>query len=84
MKSAIELPGYKHIYKLARRYGEAGVTKVDIAKATGMGRRELSAKIIELLRQGFIKELDHKCHDPARIDNDGKGAALYAPKRVAV
>lgn len=83
MRPAIELPGYKDIYRIIRRYGEAGATKVDIVNATKMERRELNAKVLMLLRQGFIKELAHKCHDPQRIDNDGQGAPLFAVKGVA-
>lgn len=82
MRPAIELPGYKDIYRVLCRYGEDGATKVDIVKATKMERRQLNSKMLTLLRQGVIKELDRKCHDPTRIDNDGQGAALFAVKGV--
>tara|TARA_R110001583_G_scaffold155783_3_gene307441 strand:- start:233 stop:502 length:270 start_codon:yes stop_codon:yes gene_type:complete len=80
MRPAIELPGYKKIYAVICRYGESGATKIDIAKATGIPRRELNAKVLTMVRQGAIKELDKKCFDPERTDNDGQGSALFARK----
>jgi hypothetical protein len=77
MRKAIELPGYKKIYAVICRYGEAGATKIDIAKATGIPRPEINAKVLTMVKQGDVKELNHKC-----VDNDGQGAALFAAKRV--
>jgi len=80
LKSAITLPGYKKIYAVICRYGEDGATKIDMMKATGIPRRELNAKVLTMVRQGAIKELDHKTFDPQRTDNDGQGAVLFAVK----
>lgn len=82
LKKAFELPGYKKIYAVICRYGEAGATKIDIAKATGIPRPEINAKVLMMAKQKSIKELDRKCHDPQRIDNDGQGAALFVAKGV--
>ena len=80
LKKAFELPGYKKIYAVICRYGEAGATKIDIAKATGIPRPEINTKVLTMVKQGDVKELPRKCFDSMRVDNDGQGAALFAVK----
>jgi hypothetical protein len=83
MGSAIELPGHKNILRVLVRYGDSGATKIDIAKATELSRHEIDAKVSVLVRLGFVAELNRKCFDSQRTDNDGQGAALYVVKGVA-
>lgn len=82
MKPAIEIPGYKRVYAVICRYGDSGASKVDIANTTGMPRHQIHAKVSELIRQGYVKELAERTSDKGRIDRGEASAALYAKKGV--
>lgn len=82
MKPAIEISGYKRVYSVVCKYGDSGASKVDIENATGMPRHQIHAKVSELIRQGYVKELAERTHDKGRIDRGEASAALYAKGRL--